>query len=92
MRVLAMSAALVVGFLCQQASAYSIQVQTVPQALQSLWVSLADASQRHAACKSIKQHSPPSPAAYFIAISNSVFDISTITTYTTNTKISTFFI
>ena len=55
----------------QQASAYPIQVKTVPLAFQGVWVNLADAKQRHAACKSIKQQSPPSPAAYFIAISSS---------------------
>ena len=70
MRVLVMSAALVMGFLCQQASAYSIQVQTVPQALQGLWVSLADASQRNAACKTVAQQTPPPQTAYFIAIDN----------------------
>ena len=68
MRVLVMSAALVVGLVCQQASAYSIQVQTVPQALQGLWVSLADASQRHAACKTFAQQMPHPQTAYFIAI------------------------
>ena len=43
----------------QQASAYPIQVKTVPLAFQGVWVNLADAKQRHAACKSIKQQSPP---------------------------------
>ena len=70
MRVHTMLTALALVCLGQQASAYPIQVQTVPQALQGLWVNLADAKQRHAVCKSIRQPSPPSPAAYFIAISS----------------------
>ena len=70
MHIHAMLTALALACLGQQASAYPIQVQTVPQALQGLWVNLADAKQRHAVCKSIRQPSPPSPAAYFIAISS----------------------
>ena len=70
MHIHAMLTALALACLGQQASAYPIQVQTVPQALQGLWVNLADAKQRHAACKSIRQPSPPSPVAYFIAISS----------------------
>ena len=68
MRVHVKLAALVIGLACQQASAYAIQVQTVPQALQGLWVSLADASQRNAACKIFTQQTPPPQTAYFIAI------------------------
>ena len=70
MRVHTMLTALALVCLGQQASAYPIQVQTVPKALQGVWVNFADAKQRHAACKSIRQPSPPSPAAYFIAISS----------------------
>ena len=70
MHVHVMSAALVMGFLCQQANAYYIQVQIVPQTLQGLWVSLADASQRNAACKTFAQQTPPPQTAYFIAIDN----------------------
>ena len=55
----------------QQASAYPIQVKTVPLAFQGVWVNLADAKQRHAACKTFAQQSPLSPAAYFIAIDSS---------------------
>ena len=54
----------------QQASAYPIQVQTVPKALQGVWVNFADAKQRHAACKSIRQQKAPQKAAYFIAINS----------------------
>ena len=71
MRVHTMLTALALVCLGLQASAYPIQVQTVPKALQGMWVNLADTKQRHAACKSIKQQSPPSPAAYFIAIDSS---------------------
>ena len=70
MHIHAMLTALALACLGQQASAYSIQVQTVPQALQGLWVSLADASQRHAACKTVTQQTPPPQTAYFIAIDN----------------------
>ena len=70
MRVHTMLAALALVCLGQQAGAYPIQVQTVPQALQGVWVNLADAKQRHAACKTFAQQSPLSPAAYFIAISS----------------------
>ena len=71
MRVHAMLAALALVCLGLQASAYTIQVQTVPLALQGVWVNLADAKQRHAACKFFAQKSPLSSAAYFIAISSS---------------------
>ena len=71
MRVHAMLTALALVCLGPQASAYPIQVQTVPKALQGVWVNLADTKQRHAACKSIKQQSPPSPAAYVSAIDSS---------------------
>ena len=59
MRVHTMLTALALVCLGLQTSAYPIQVQTVPLALQGVWVNLADAKQRHAACKSIKQQSPP---------------------------------
>ena len=69
MRVHAMLTALALVCLGQQASAYPIQVQTVPLALQGVWVNLADAKQRHAACKTFAQQKAPlSPAVYFIAI------------------------
>ena len=71
MRVHAMLAALALVCLGLQASAYTIQVQTVPLALQGVWVNLADAKQRHAACKTFAQQSPLSPAAYFITIDSS---------------------
>ena len=66
----AMLTALALVFLDQLASAYTIQVQTVPLALQGVWVSLADASQRNAACKTFAQQTPPPQTAYFIAIDN----------------------
>ena len=70
MHIHAMLTALALACLGQQASAYPIQVQTVPQALQGLWVSLADASPRNAACKTFAQQTPPPQTAYFIAIDN----------------------
>ena len=70
MRVHAMLAALALVCLGLQASAYTIQVQTVPLALQGVWVNLADAKQRHAACKTVTQQTPPPQTAYFIAIDN----------------------
>ena len=54
----------------QQASAYPIQVKTVPLAFQGVWVNLADAKQRHAACKTFAQQKTPKKAAYFIAINS----------------------
>ena len=71
MRVHTMLTALALVCLGLQTNAYPIQVQTVPKALQGVWVNLADAKQRHAACKSIKQQIPLSPAVYFIAIDSS---------------------
>ena len=68
MRVHIMLAALALVCLGLQASAYTIQVQTVPLALQGVWVNLADAKQRHAACKTFVQLKAPKKAAYFIAI------------------------
>ena len=68
MRVYTMLAALALICLGQQASAYPIQVQTVPLALQGVWVNLADAKQRHTACKTFAKRSPLPPAVYFIAI------------------------
>ena len=68
MRVHAMLAALVLVCLGQKAGAYPIQVQTIPLALQGVWVNLADAKQRHAACKSFAQQKAPKKVAYFIAI------------------------
>ena len=59
MRVHAMLTALALVYLGLQASAYPIQVQTVPQALQGMWVNLADTKQRHAACKTFAQQKGP---------------------------------
>ena len=70
MRVHAMLAALALVCLGQKAGAYPIQVQTVPLTLQGVWVNLADAKQRHAACKTFAKQSPLPPAAYFITINN----------------------
>ena len=70
MRVHTMLAALALVCLGQKAGAYPIQVQTVPKALQGMWVNLADTKQRHAACKSIRQQKAPKKAAYFIAINS----------------------
>ena len=70
MRVHTMLTALALVCLGLQASAYPIQVQTVPKALQGMWVNLADTKQRHAACKSIRQQKAPQKAAYFIAINS----------------------
>ena len=70
MRVHAMLTALALVCLGLQASAYPIQVQTVPQALQGVWVNLADTKQRHAACKTFAQQKGPQKAAYFIAINS----------------------
>ena len=68
MRVHAMLAALALVCLGQKAGAYPIQVQTVPLTLQGVWVNVADAKQRHAACKSFAQQKAPKKVAYFIAI------------------------
>ena len=70
MRVHTMLTALALVCLGLQASAYPIQVQTVPQALQGVWVNLADTKQRHAACKTFAQQKGPQKAAYFIAINS----------------------
>ena len=70
MRVHTMLTALALVCLGLQASAYTIQVQTVPLALQGVWVNLANAKQRHAACKTFAQQKVPQKAAYFIAISS----------------------
>ena len=70
MRVHTMLTALALVCLGLQTSAYPIQVQTVPKALQGMWVNLADTKQRHAACKTFAKRSPLSPAAYFITINN----------------------
>ena len=70
MRVHTMLTALALVCLGLQASAYTIQVQTVPLALQGVWVNFADAKQRHAACKTFAQQSAPKKAAYFIAINS----------------------
>ena len=70
MRVHTMLTALALVCLGLQASAYPIQVQTVPKALQGMWVNLADTKQRHAACKTFAQQKGPKKAAYFIAINS----------------------
>ena len=70
MRVHTMLTALALVCLGLQASAYPIQVQTVPKALQGMWVNLADTKQRHAACKTFAQQKGPQKAAYFIAINS----------------------
>ena len=58
MRVHAMLTALALVCLGLQTNAYPIQVQTVPKALQGVWVNLADAKQRHAACSPLSNKFP----------------------------------
>ena len=68
MRIHLMLTALTLLLLGQQANAYTIEVQTVPQALQGVWVNLADAKQLNAACQTFAQQKPVLQTAYFIAI------------------------